>query len=99
MIESRHPILADIHDELRRLNAEPLRVEIDEQFEPRVGPLAHVQYGDAYWHLFPAQLLELLEELPDGTGPEIIQRSIEQKADWLWHGPSPRGSRDTSSEP
>jgi hypothetical protein len=89
------PELAAIEQELDRLNADSVQVSMDDQFEPSVGELAKIEYDNAYWHLFPQRLLELLKELPDGAGGDSIKRVIEQKAETVWHGPEPEGSRDT----
>jgi len=82
--------------ELTRLKATDVRVELDDRFEPAVGTLVKVAYQGAYWHLLPGALTELLVQLPDGAGGEAVKQAIEGKAQFVWHGPSPKGSRATS---
>jgi len=86
-----------IRSELARLGAAEVRTEIDEEFEPGAGELIKVQTADAYWHLLPAEFLELLRGLPDGAGSAAVHRAIETDGHAVWHGPSPRRSIDTSS--
>jgi hypothetical protein len=91
-------VLSDLQDELERLRAAEVRIELDDQFEPRAGTLARVEIGLAYWHLLPTELQSLLAALPDGAGSEKIRRAIECRGSYVWHGPAPPGSRDTSHE-
>ncbi len=88
-------MLEQVEKELERLGATDVRVELDDEFEPRVGTLVKVEYAGAIWRLFPGKLAELLDELPNGAGGEALKRAIESKAQTVWHGPSPE-SRDTS---
>jgi hypothetical protein len=90
-------MLDEIRIELQRLDANNVMVSIDVDFEPDVGELVKVQIQDAYWHLLPDRLLALLKELADDSGGEAIRTVIEQKGTLVWHGPSPKGSRDASS--
>ncbi len=83
--------------ELSRLDASDVQIEFDDQFEPETGTLLKVQIGDAYWHLLPGNFFEILQPMPDGVGTEAIKEAIEEEANPVWHGPSPKGSRDTSS--
>lgn len=92
----RNPVLSDIRAELRRLKAEDVRVRWDEDFEPESGPLIEVAWGDSYWHILPKQFRELLQQLDDGVGEQALKHAIEQQGVFVWHGPSPRGSRDTT---
>lgn len=89
-------MLNEIKSELERLDATSTRVTIDADFEPKVGDLLKVELGDAYWHLFPQRFLELLKELPDGAGSDAVRTAIERQATFVWHGPAPDRSRDTS---
>src|SRR5687767_9570147 len=77
------------NSELRRLGAEDAEVELDYDFEPKTGPLARLQVGDAYWHFLSADLLQLLEPLPDNAGSDAILQTIEQNATTVWHGRAP----------
>jgi len=89
-------IIEEIQCELQRLGAAEALVKMDEHFEPAAGKLVHFQMGMAYWHFLPGALLPLLRELPDGAGCDAIRQTIERNATSVWHGPSPKGSRDTS---
>lgn len=91
-----HPVLNDIQRQLARLDAEKVDVHWSEDFEPAAGPLVKVQLDSAYWHLLPERLRDLLATLDDGAGSEAIRRAIERHGTFVWHGPSPPGSRDTS---
>ena len=90
-------MLDAIRVELSRIAAREVRVSLDEEFESKVGTTLRVERDMAYWHLLPEHFLELLKELPDGAGAESVHRAIEKHAVGVWHGPSPTGSRDTSS--
>ncbi len=89
-------VLKEIKSELARLSAKEIRVSMDEEFEPETGELVKVELGGAYWHLMPVRFLELLKDLPNRAGSTAVHRAIEQKEAFVWHGPSPAGSRDTS---
>jgi hypothetical protein len=89
-------IIEEVEAELQRLGASKAVVKIDEEFEPAAGRLVYFQMGIAYWHFLPGALLLLLRELPDNAGYDAIRQSIERNATVVWHGPSPKGSRDTS---
>lgn len=89
-------VLAEIRTQLSRLDAEEFHTELDHEFEPETGPLLAVAFDGADWHLFPADFLNLLSDLPDGVGPHEVKIAIEDRVAILWHGPSPPGSRDTS---
>jgi hypothetical protein len=89
-------MLDDIHAELRRVSAHQVRATLDDDFEPDVGTMLRVELDIAYWHLLPEHFLELLKELPDGAGSDEVHRAIEARAASVWHGPSPKDSRDTS---
>jgi hypothetical protein len=90
-------MMREIKSELERLGAENATVRLDEDFEPDVGELVRFELQDAYWHLLPNHFLTLLQELPNGAGSDAIRIAIEQKAMFVWHGPSPKNSRDTST--
>lgn len=85
-----------IERELRRLGAQQARVEPDASFEPQAGTLAKVRIHDAYWHLMPHDLVEILQRLDDGAGDDQIHQAIERTGVVIWHGPEPDGSRDRS---
>jgi hypothetical protein len=87
--------LKQLDAELTRLGAEDVLLAMDEDFEPDAGPLVKVEIEDAYWHLPPSDLLQLLRELPDKAGSDAIKQTIEQNAQAVWHGPAPEDSRDT----
>lgn len=87
--------LNEIKAELARLHAAEASVTLDQHFEPKAGELVKIELEEAYWHLPPEDLLVLLKELSDGAGHESVRWQIEQKAVTVWHGPSPKGSRDT----
>jgi hypothetical protein len=89
--------LDEIRNELKRVSARQVRVDFDDDFEPRAGRLLKVDYDGAYWHLLPENFLELLRALPDEAGPEAVKREVEKRGPFVWHGPSPPGSRDTSA--
>ena len=88
-------MLEDIQAELKRLSADEIEVSLDKEFEPEAGTLVRVASDDSYWHLLPEKFLELLKDLPDGAGAAQIKTAIEERANTVWHGPSPKGSRDT----
>lgn len=88
--------LNEIKSELQRLSAADATVTLDDEFEPEAGKLIKLQLNDAYWHFLPKNLLELLKELPDAAGSEAIRTTVEAKAEFVWHGPAPKHSRDTS---
>jgi hypothetical protein len=90
-------MLKRINDELKRLDALDAEATLDENFEPNAGTLLKIQIEDSYWHLLPNTFLELLVKLPDGVGSEVIRQTIEAEASFVWHGPSPKDSRDTST--
>ena len=90
-------MLDKIEAELRRLSADRISLRLDDEFEPNVGTLLRIQLGEAYWHMPPEHFLELLKDLPGGLGNEATRRAIERKATFVWHGPSPEGSRDTTT--
>jgi len=85
----------DIKAELQRLGASDAEVALTDEFEPKAGELVRFSLEDTYWHLTPEHFLSLLKDLPDGAGTERIRRTIEENAQFVWHGPSPKGSRDT----
>ena len=88
--------ISQIRDELKRLSIDDGKATLDPEFEPEAGELVKLEIGSAYWHLLPQELLNLMEELPDGAGGEQLKRAIEQSAAHVWHGPAPEGSRDRS---
>jgi len=88
-------VLKQLDAELKRLGARDVSLSLDEAFEPDAGVLAKVEIQDAYWHLPPNDLLELLRDLQDGAGSDAIKQTIEQNATTVWHGPAPEDSRDT----
>lgn len=90
-------VLAEIHENLRRLHAPRVHVRLDRRFEPESGVLLRVEHEGAEWHMFPLDFRNLLGELPDEAGEVAIHEAIEYRVMDLWHGPSPAGSRDTTS--
>lgn len=90
-------MLQEIQMQLTRLSADAIQIALDDDFEPETGTLLRVELDDAYWHLLPEDFLELLKELPDGAGADRVHRAIETGAMHVWHGPSPKDSRDTST--
>jgi hypothetical protein len=90
-------MLDRIKAELVRVAATDLEVALDDDFEPAAGTLLRVAREAAYWHLPPEQFLLLLRDLPSGAGSDKVHRAIESRATAVWHGPSPAGSRDTST--
>jgi hypothetical protein len=42
----------------------------------------------------PEHFLELLKMLPADAGSDEVHRALETQVVSLWHGPSPRDSRD-----
>ena len=89
-------MLTQIRDELERISARDVRLSWASDFDPSVGTLLKVEAGDAYWHLLPEPFLDVLQQLPPGTGSEGVKQAIEQHANFVWHGPSPEGSRESS---
>jgi hypothetical protein len=87
--------LSEIQHHLARLGAHDVNVRLTADFEPEAGTLVRVDYQGAYWHLLPTRLLELIAELPTGSGGESVRRVIAQQGHGIWHGPSPAESRDT----
>lgn len=86
--------LERIHQELARIGATDMRASLDAAFEPEAGELVKIEYEKAYWHLLPADFLSLLEHLPDRGGAERVREAIESDSIQVWHGPSPKDSRD-----
>ena len=62
-----------------------------------LGALLRVEIGLAFWHMPPEEFQRLTRDLPTGAGSEAIKEAIEANAMHVWHGPSPRMSRDTSA--
>jgi len=89
-------MLSEIRSQLQRVSANDVVVSFDPHFEPRAGKLVKVELDKAYWHLLPDEFLELLEGLPPRAGNEGVRQAIEKKGPFVWHGPSPKESRDTS---
>lgn len=89
-------MLDNIKEHLARIAAHDVVVTRNDEFEPDAGPLVKVELEGAYWHLAPTAFEQLLEAIPDGAGSEAVREAIEKKAPFVWHGPSPKGSRDTS---
>ena len=87
-------MMSQIEAELARIQARQITTSESREFEPEVGTLVRVELETAYWHLLPKHLLNLLEELPDRAGDEAVRVAIERNAVFVWHGPSPEGSRD-----
>jgi hypothetical protein len=87
-------MIDEIQVELRRVAAREFLVSFDAQFEPQVGTLLKVERGASYWHLMPEHFLELLKMLPADAGSDEVHRALETQVVSLWHGPSPRDSRD-----
>lgn len=88
-------MLEKLKMELQRLSAPEVQVELDVEFEPKAGTLVKVTFDGSFWHLLPGELDEILAGLPDGAGGDAIKQAIEGNAQSVWHGPSPKGSRDT----
>ena len=89
-------MLPEIRAQLARLSADDVVVSLDSEFEPRAGTLVKIELGEAYWHLLPEQFLQLLTELPPRAGSEAVRIAIEKHGTFVWHGPAPTGSRDTT---
>jgi hypothetical protein len=87
--------IADIQSELQRVFAPQFKVVLDSEFEPAAGTLLKIEYDGAHWHMIPQDFRNLLAELPTGAGPAALKTAIEAKANPVWHGPQPEGSRDT----
>lgn len=96
MTKSQEESVTKIQAELARIGAGDAQVSLDKDFEPKSGPLAKLQIGDAYWHMIPADLLQLVEKMSDDAGSDAVRQAIEHNATTVWHGPAPDGSRDTS---
>ena len=90
-------ILSEVQSELDRLDADDVQLALDDQFEPAAGALLRVEIGLAFWHMPPEEFQRLTRDLPTGAGSEAIKEAIEANAMHVWHGPSPRMSRDTSA--
>jgi hypothetical protein len=91
--------MVDIKKELKRLAAPEMAVALDRHFEPTAGALLRIELAGACWRLLPEKFLLLTRELPDGAGSEAIRLAIETKAVFVWRGPAPPQSTDTSSMP
>ena len=89
-------ILRELQAELERLDAQDVQLALDDQFEPEAGALLRVEIGLAFWHLPPEEFQSLTRDLSAGAGSEAVKEVIEARAMHVWHGPSPRLSRDTS---
>ena len=87
-------VLDQIRTELARANAKEMKATLDPHFEPETGELVKVEHDKAYWHLLPQDLAALLETLPDGAGTDRVRAAIESDTIRVWHGPSPKDSRD-----
>ncbi|MBI2480977.1 MAG: hypothetical protein HYV60_20790 [Planctomycetia bacterium] len=85
-------MLNQIHGELLRVGASDILVSMDEDFAPTVGSLLKIEIGDAYWHLLPGTLQDLLSELPDNAGSDAVHWTIEANALPVWHGPAPESA-------
>jgi hypothetical protein len=96
---AQEAVLQGIHRELRRINAARVNATLDPEFEPEAGVLVCVQLDAAEWRLPPAELEQLLKDVPAGAGDEAVKRAIEQQGNAVWHGPAPKDSRDTSHGP
>ena len=90
-------MLDSIRAELQRIGASDVHVALDDDFEPDVGTMVRVEYEQAYWHLLPERFLELLKDIPAGTGAESVHDRIEREGVGVWRGPSPKDSRDASA--
>jgi hypothetical protein len=87
-------VLDQIRAELARLEATNMRVSLDSHFEPETGELVKVEHAKAYWHLLPQDFAALLAALPEGAGTDRVRAAIESDTIRVWHGPSPKDSRD-----
>ena len=87
-------VLEQIRADLVRLDAKAMRVTLDADFEPETGELVQVEHAEAYWHLLPQDFAALLVTLPDGAGTDRVRAAIESDTIRVWHGPSPKDSRD-----
>jgi len=92
-------MLNEVRGELHRIRAAKVRVELDSAFAPEAGELVKVELNGAYWHLLPNRFLTLLKELPQEAGDEAVHVAIEARAMFVWHGPAPLGSLDSSVSP
>jgi hypothetical protein len=90
-------MMDEIQVQLRRVGAGEFRASLDSQFEPQVGTLLKVERDASYWHLMPEHFLEMLKMLPADAGSDEVHRALETRVVSLWHGPSPRDSRDVIS--
>ena len=89
-------MLSEIRSELQRISADQVRVSLNDEFEPEAGTLVKIELGDAYWHMVPQQFLDIVQAIPDDSSSEDVRIAIEKHGPFVWHGPSPKGSRDTS---
>jgi hypothetical protein len=87
-------VLQQIRAELARVDAREMRTTLDAHFEPETGELVKVEHDQAYWHLLPQDFAALLKTLPDGAGTDRVRAAIESDTIRVWHGPSPKDSRD-----
>jgi hypothetical protein len=94
---SAQQLLNPIQRQLSRISASGIRTTLDDQFDPASGTLVKVELDSSYWHLLPDRFLELLKDVPDSAGDDAVRRAIERQGMFVWHGPSPPGSRDTSN--
>lgn len=88
-------MLQQIQGELIRLRADEIVTNVDDEFAPHIGSLVRVERREAVWHLLPPELLGLLKELPSNAGSGAVQQAIEEKGQFVWHGHSPSGQRDS----
>lgn len=88
--------LNKIQAELERIGASSATVSLDAEFEPEAGELVKFELEGADWHLLPEHFFELLRDLPDDAGGDAVRTAIERKGPFVWHGPAPEGSRDSS---
>jgi hypothetical protein len=87
-------ILEQIRAELIRVDAKEIKTTLDSQFEPETGELVRIEHDKAYWHLLPQDFAAVLQALPDGAGTNRVRAAIESDTIRVWHGPSPKDSRD-----
>jgi hypothetical protein len=87
-------VLDRIGRELIRAGAQQMQVSLSSDFDPETGELVRIDYEKAYWHLLPQDFEALLKTLPDEAGPERVRGAIESDAMHVWHGPSPKESRE-----
>jgi hypothetical protein len=70
----------DIRNELIRLNAADVQLEVDERRSAEEGPHVKIRIGQRSCSVQVAGLITMLHSLPDSAGEAAIEAAIESEA-------------------